>query len=397
MRFVRTFSSLAVVAALALSPLAARSAPAAGAPVEIPVIVSLTGPAAFLGNTSKKSLEILEKWANDTGGIQGRPLQFNFLDDATNAQTTVQLANQIIASKAPIMIGSSLVATCHAIAPLFEKSGPVQYCLSPGGGTPKGGYSFATSYSTPDVFLTAVKYFHDRGLTRVALLQPTDATGQDGEHAFDAAMAKYPDMNLVVREHYNPTDISVAAQISHIKSANPQVLFAWATGAPIATVLHGALDGGLDIPIFTSHGNMSYLAMAQLSDLAPKAGLFFGAPRFVAHDTMPSGPAKAGVDNFVHLLTAAGVKPDGAYSQAWDTGLVVLDALRHVGPSGTPDQYRDYIEQLHGLAGSSAVMDFRDGSQRGIPASAILIARWNPATNAWVAVSEPGGKPVAAR
>ena len=146
MRFVRTFSALAAVAALALTPLAARSA---GPPIEVPVIVSLTGPAAFLGNTSRKSLEVLEKNVNDTGGISGRPLQFNFLDDGTNPQTTVQLANQIIATKTPIMIGSSLVATCHAIAPLFEKSGPVQYCLSPGGGTPKGGYSFAASYSTP--------------------------------------------------------------------------------------------------------------------------------------------------------------------------------------------------------------------------------------------------------
>ena len=394
MRFVRTFSALAAVAALALTPLAARSA---GPPIEVPVIVSLTGPAAFLGNTSRKSLEVLEKNVNDTGGISGRPLQFNFLDDGTNPQTTVQLANQIIATKTPIMIGSSLVATCHAIAPLFEKSGPVQYCLSPGCGTPKGGYSFAASYSTPDAFLTAVKYFHDRGLTRIALLEPTDATGQDGEHAFDAAMALYKDMTLVDREHFNPTDISVAAQISHVKAANPQVLFAWATGAPIATVLHGAIDAGLDIPIFTSHGNMTFLAMAQLSDLAPKAGLFFAAPRFIGHDTMSNGPAKAGVDTFIRLVSASGVKPDGGYSQAWDAGIVVVDALRHVGPNATPDQFRDYIEGLHGLAGSSAVLDFRDGSQRGIPASAIIIARWSPQVTNWTAVSEPGGKPLATR
>ena len=98
MRIARTFSSVAVIAALAFAPLAARSA---GPPVEVPVIVSLTGPAAFLGNTSRKSLEVLQKNVNDTGGISGRPLQFDFLDDGTNPQTTVQLANQIIASKAP--------------------------------------------------------------------------------------------------------------------------------------------------------------------------------------------------------------------------------------------------------------------------------------------------------
>jgi branched-chain amino acid transport system substrate-binding protein len=395
MRFVRTLSSL-VVAVLALAPIAAQSA-VSGTPVDVPVIVSLTGGAALLGNTSRKSLEVLEKNTNDTGGIGGRPLQFDFMDDGSNPQTTVQLANQIIVAKAPIMIGSSLVATCHAIAPLFEKSGPVQYCLSPGGGTPKGGYSFAASYATPDALMTAVRYFHDRGFTRIALLEPTDATGQDGEKAFDAAMAQFKDLTLVDREHYNPTDISVAAQITHIKAASPQVLFAWATGTPIATVLHGAIDGGLDVPIFTSHGNMTYLAMNQLSDLAPKAGLYFAGPRFVGRDTMPNGPAKNGVDTFLRLLSAAGVKPDGGYSQAWDVGLVVVDALRHVGAAATPDQLRDYIDQLHGLAGSSAVMDFRDGSQRGVPASAIIIVRWVSPAEGWTGVSEPGGKPLATR
>jgi len=387
-----------LAAALALAPtLVAGAAAPSGTPVEVPVIVSLTGQAAFIGNTSRKSLEVLEKSVNDTGGINGRPLQLDFMDDGSNPQNTVQLANQVIASKAPIMIGSSLVGTCHAIAPLFAAAGPVQYCLSPGGVTPKGGYSFAACYSTPDAFKMAVKYFHDRGFTRFALLQPTDATGQDGEHAFDAALANYPDITLVDRQHYNTTDISVAAQIAHIKAANPQVLFAWATGTPIATVLHGMTDGGLDVPTFTSHGNMTHLAMASLSDLAPKSGLYFPAPRFVGRDTMPPGPARDGVDNFFKQLAANGIKPDGGLSQAWDVGIVVVDALRHVGPNGTPDQFRDYIEGLHGLAGSSAVLDFRDGSQRGIPASAIVMSRWQASADTWVAVSEPGGKPVAAK
>jgi hypothetical protein len=112
---------------------------------------------------------------------------------------------------------------------------------------------------------------------------------------------------------------------------------------------------------------------------------------------MPPGPARDGVDNFFKQLAANGIKPDGGLSQAWDVGIVVVDALRHVGPNGTPDQFRDYIEGLHGLAGSSAVLDFRDGSQRGIPASAIVMSRWQASADTWVAVSEPGGKPVAAK
>jgi branched-chain amino acid transport system substrate-binding protein len=387
---IRTFALL--VAALVL--VAVLPARGAGAPVEVPVVLSLTGQNALLGATLRKALEVYEKSANESGGISGAPVHFTYLDDGTNPQTAVQLVNQVIASKAPVMIGPGIVATCRAAAPLVEKNGPVQYCLSPGGPTPKGGFSFASGYATPDAFKLAVRYFHDRGLKRIGILAPTDATGQDGEHSLDAALAEYKDMTVVAREHYNVADLSVSAQIVRIKAADPQMLFAWATGTPIGTVLHGMIDVGLDIPTFTSHGNMTYTAMGQLGDLAPKAGLYFAGPLFISRDLLKPGPARDGVDRFTKSLQAAGVNPDAGYSLAWDAALVVVDALRHVGANPSAEQIRDYIEQLHGLPGATAIFDFRDGSQRGIPASAILIARWQPSAHTWIAVSEPGGKPV---
>ena len=63
------------------------------------------------------------------------------------------------------------------------------------------------------------------------------------------------DVTVVDRAHFNITDVSVAAQIEHIKEANPQALLAWSSGSPIATVFKGIAQAGLDIPVATANSN----------------------------------------------------------------------------------------------------------------------------------------------
>ena len=135
--------------------------------------------------------------------------------------------------------------------------------------------------------------------------------------------------------------------------------------------------------------------MKQFGDLVPPAGLYFAGPLFLARDFL-RGTARTGVDAYVKGLDTMGLKPDGISSLGWDAGTVVIDALRHV-PNPTPDTLRAYIDQIHGLGGSAAVFDFRDGSHRGISSTGILIAKWNPQTASFVPVSQPGGKPLGRR
>lgn len=391
------FRAISLCVMLAL--LASVGARAAGEPVTVPVLISLTGPFALVGNAQKLALETLAKTVNESGGVNGRTLQFDFLDDATNTANTIQLANQLIARKAPVVIGPSFVATCRAVTPLFAAAGPVNYCMSSSGPTPKDGYSFTAGYSTVAANRVALSYFRQRGLHKLALLFPTDATGQDGENTLNEALAlpENKDMTVVAREHFNISDISVAAQIAHIKASNPDVLDAWTTGASLGTVLHGLQYNGYDLPVLTSYGNLLYSTMSQFGDLAPKAGLYFAGPQFIGREFLPKGAALAGVDTFLKAFAGAGAKPDAVLSTEWDAGLVVVDALRHVPANPSADDVRRYIETIHGLSGAAATFDFRDGSQRGISAATILMAKWDPNAKTFVPVSMPGGKPLANR
>jgi len=116
---------------------------------EINVILPLTGGASFLGKAEQIALQLAEKLVNENGGIQGRPLHLVIQDDQSSPQLAVQLASQVIARHPAVLIGSSLVAMCNAMAPLMT-SGPVMYCMSPGIHPAKDSYVFTSSVSTPE-------------------------------------------------------------------------------------------------------------------------------------------------------------------------------------------------------------------------------------------------------
>src|SRR6202030_2977496 len=107
----------------------------------------------------------------------------------------------------------------------------------------------------------------------LAFMTSADATGQDAEHGLDEAVARpeNKDITVVDLAHFNITDVSVAAQIVHIKAAGPQALIAWTTGTPIATVFKGAIQAGLDIPIATTSGNMTYAQMPNMRPSCPSS------------------------------------------------------------------------------------------------------------------------------
>ena len=79
-------------------------------PFNIDVVLPLTGPAAFLGKAEQLSLQQAEKILAKGDGIGGRPIKFVFHDDQSNPQTAVQLANQIVAAKPAVVLGSAVVA-----------------------------------------------------------------------------------------------------------------------------------------------------------------------------------------------------------------------------------------------------------------------------------------------
>lgn len=388
----RSIVGFAIALALASSIAFGWSSASAEDPYEINVILPMTGGGAFLGKQDGATLAIIETRVNKTGGIKGRPIKFHIYDDQSSPQVAVELTNQIKAKKVPVILGTQLVGGCNAMEPLV-KDGPVVYCYSPSIYPEAGSYMFSGNIASRDMVAVTVRYFRERGWNKVGVLNPTDATGQDADRSIDAAFADPAnhEMRIVAREHFNLTDLSVAAQMSRIKAAGVQAIIVWVTGTQLSTALHGATDAGLsNVPMMTSTGNLLY---AQLGSLAPVMvdNLLFPATPGDAPDALPAGKLRTTVMEYQDAVKAAGLRPDQGATLAWDPTWLVIDALRKYGTTATPVQIRDYIAAIHGYPGVNGIYDFKASPQRGLTASSVIMVRWLKDKGTWTSVSQPGG------
>ncbi len=385
----------AVVLAACMMMLGVFGARAAD-PYKIDVILPLTGGAAFLGQGERQALQLFQARINKEGGVGGRLLEFVFHDDQTNPQLTVQTTDGILPEHPAVMLGSSIVAMCNAMAPLL-KQGPFDYCLSPGVHPAPGSYQYSTSTDTHALIEALLRYFRLRGMTRIAFMSSTDASGQDAERGFDDVL-KLPEnasVKVVERQRFNPRDVSVSAQIERIKLANPQAFIAWSTGAPIATVLKAVVQAGLNVPFGTTNGNQTYAQMRQYKAFLPKE-LYVPTSVFLPHEGMfkldPGVEAQQG--KFYAAYKAANLKPDNMAALAWDPANIVVGALRAVGTNATAAQIKKYVASQTSYPGINGLYDFKSAPQRGLTVKNALVSRWDPAADTWTVVSQPTGTPL---
>ncbi len=391
MKFGKRFL-LAAAFVMAAGSCVQPAASLAETPYEINVILPMSGGGAFLGKQDAATLAIIESRVNKTNGIKGRPIKFHIYDDQSNPQIAVELTNQIRAKNAAVILGTQLVSGCNAMAPLV-KDGPLVYCYSPSIYPEPGSYMFSGNIASRDMVAVSVRYFRERGWKKVGVLNPTDATGQEADRSIDAVFAEPEnrEMTVVAREHFNLTDLSVAAQMSRIKAAGAQALIVWVTGTQLSTALHGAADAGLsNIPLMTSTGNLLYAQLEGLSSVMGENVLFPATPGD-APDALPAGKLRTTVTAYQKDVRAAGIRPDQGVTLAWDPTWIVIDALRKFGTGATPAQIRSYIANLRGYVGVNGVYDFQASPQRGLNASSVIMVRWVKEKGTWVSVSKPGG------
>lgn len=366
-------------------------------PYRFNIVLSLSGPATFLGKQEQESFQIEEAMINKMGGVKGRPVKFIFYDDQSSPQVGLQLLKKIKSEQAPFVLGSSIRAVCNAMLPLV-KDGPLLYCVSNSFQPPVGSFGFSGNVSSLDTTAALMRFFTAKGWKRIALITSTDATGQEAEIGISAAVDNFKNegMTIVERAHFAPTDVSVSAQIEAIRSAKPDAVVAWSTGTPIATVFKGIVQGGLNVPVATTNANQTLAQMRAYESFLPKE-LYMPSPVWL--DQLGSTEAMdphvlAAHRAFNEAFKVAGATPDGGSILGWDLPLIIADALNHLPDNATAAQLHKYISEIENFGGLNGVYNFKENPQRGLGASSAIVTRWNPERKYWDVVSQPGGAPL---
>lgn len=386
---------LSASAALLAAGIGAGAAAAAQqrAPYPLIAVLSESGAGAFVGQAAAKSMVAMESYINSTGGIHGRPLQVTVLDDQSSPQVAVQLVSQLIAEKRPALIGPELTASCEAVIPLINKSGPVAYCDSPFVNPPRGGYMFMQQGSGVDLAITGLRFLKGRGFKRIAVLDATDASSQSADDGFEQAfgLKEFASLQQVAHVRFSPSDITLTAQASQIKAANPDAIVTWSIGAPFAETIKALHDAGIDVPVVSNSVNETADQMQQSASVLPHDINFVGGASWVAGAHVLPAVIKQ-QEIMRKYLSAAGLPTNGAYAATWDITLVLIDALRHVPENPTAQQVHAYLTHLYNFPGANVIYDFRFGQQSGALQSSI-VSRWDAAHARFVPVSYPGGRP----
>ena len=380
------------LAVLGLVALLGAAAPASAPPVVINAVIPLTGGGAFLGTSFVSAFRAAEILVNETGGIRGRPLKINAGDSQTSGAVGLQLVQGFVAQHAALFLDGGPAPVCNASLPLVAKSGPVDYCLSPAFQPAAFSYGFSTNPSTADVVRVVVRYFRLRGWTRIAMISATDASSQVQEAQTIAAVGQPENrgVNLIAKENFGPSDVSVTAQISALEAAKPQAIIVWATGTPVATVLRALNDAGNTAPVQISGSNMIYPELHSFAAFLPKQ-LFFSTPSALTPNDTPAGPVRDAQHAYINSMKRVGGRADIATDLAWDPIMIFVSALRHLGPDATADQIHDYIVHLHGWVGTNGIYDFSSGDQRGIGQNGLEMAQWDSKKDDFVRVSRARG------
>lgn len=388
---------LSLAFALAAIALTQRLAGAQGAPYPIDVILPLTGPGAFLGQSQQKTLKVFETVVNKDGGIHGRPIALTFYDDQTSPPIALQLTNQLLAKKPAVIMGSAISAMCSAMDPAMTAAKTLEWCFSPTFYPKQGGYVYASSVASRDLILGMVRYMKGRGMHKIGLISTTDASGRVGE-ADMLEVLKMPEnasMSLVANEHYAGSDIGVGAQMAKIKAANPDAIMIWTAGTPLGTALHGVQDVGLDaVPIFTSSANMIYAQIKSYAAFMPKA-LYFQGYAYTSNEARTAAALKK-VRVFQEAARANGIYPDAIAGFPWDPAMTVIDALRAVGPDATGEQLRAWVAKQNAYPGIAGIYNFTN-DMHGLSSDDMLVMRWDVAKQGWLTVSNFGGTPLTNR
>jgi branched-chain amino acid transport system substrate-binding protein len=306
--------------------------------VKVGVIVTLSGPAAVLGQQVRDGFNLAVK---DLGGkLGGREVEVVVADDELKPDVAVQKVKGLIErDKVDFVVGpifSNVLIAIHK--PVIESK---TFLISPNAGPSTyagrecSPYFFVTSYQNDQVHEVLGKVAQDRGYKRAYLLAPNYQAGKDSFAGF-----KRHFKGEVVEESFVPLNtLDFQSELAKIASLKPDALFTFMPGGMGVNLVRQYGQAGLkDRVPFLSAFTVDESTLPAQQDAA--VGLFGGMTWAPDMDT-PQNKA------FVKAYEAAYNAVPGSYAmQAYDAAALIDSAVKGVkGDLGNKEALRAALKK----------------------------------------------------
>ncbi len=335
------------------------------APIKVGQFASLTGKEATFGTSSDEGTTLAIEEINAAGGVLGRKLQLLTEDTQSKPGEPATVVNKLIArDRVVAILGEVASSRSLEAAPICQQSKIPM--ISPSSTNPKvtevGDYIFRVCFIDPFQG-TVMANFASKTLNAKKVAVFTDAKSD-----YSKGLAKFFKEKFVansgtiaVELDYNGGDKDFKAQLTAIKAANPDGIFVPGYYTDAALICVQAKQLGLTVPLFGGDGWESE-KLVEIGGAAVEGTCL--STHY--HPDVGSDQSRKFVENYRKRWK--GKTPDALAACAYDSALVLADAIRRAG--GTDGQkLRDALaatKDFAAVTGRITINERRDATKAAV-------------------------------
>jgi branched-chain amino acid transport system substrate-binding protein len=361
----KTISRLEAAGALTLAALASPAV--AQDAIRIGSFLAVTGPAAFLGEPEKKTLELYVDRINGEGGVLGQPLELVVYDTGMNAKDAVTFAKRLIEQdEVDAIIGGTTTGETMAVVKLMEEAG-IPFISLAGASVivdPVQKWVFKTPHTDRMAVDKVYEDMRKEGVAAIGLIG--GAGGFDKSCLANAQeLADEHGLEIKANETYGASDTDMTPQLTKIKNAGVDAVLFCGFGAASTIVTKNYAQLGIELPLYHNHGSCS----KQFIDGAGAAaeGVRLPCAALLVADQLPEeDPQKPVAKAYAEAYTATtGEEVSTFGGHAYDALLLLSDAIQRAG-STDPSAVRDALEATDQLIGVDGIFTMSPDDHMGL-------------------------------
>jgi branched-chain amino acid transport system substrate-binding protein len=367
---IKQFAIALAVTTLALGVSITEAAEA----IKIGSFLSVSGPASFLGDPEKKTLEMYVDKINAEGGVLGRKLELVLYDDATNAKNAVTFAKRLmLQDNVDVIVGGTTTGNTMAAIKVIEGEG-VPFISLAGAGVivdPVKKWVFKTPHTDGIAIEKIFLDMNDRGLSKVGLL--SGSGGFDKSCRGNAqALASKGGITIVADETHGKGDTDMTVQLTKIKGAGADAFLYCGFGAPTSIVAKNFKQIGMSMPHYQTHGSASMRFIKGAEGAAE--GVRLPAAALLVVDQLPdSHPQKqvaAAYKEMYESKTGDSISTFGGH--AYDGLMIAVEAIKRAGSTDKAKVLAE-IEKTNNFVGADGIFTMSPTDHLGLDAASFVM------------------------
>lgn len=342
-------------------------------------VLSVTGPAAFLGEDMKAGMELALDEINAKGGVNGKKLEWVFYDAESQTQKGLSATRRLLTQdKVDMIVGGGnmsgmaiamLQQTEKAKVPFISTEGSMQIVMP----VAERPWTFKSTVDDDQAVERIADYFDKHKIKKVGMLADSSGFGQSAVEQWKKVA---PQRGLdVVYESFNPTDTDMTPQINKLKAAGVQAIVCWTvTPAGVVAMKQAKTLGMGSIPFVHSYGFVDKRYM----DLAGDAvkGVLLVSVKFPVGEELPdSDPVKPRIMALNKAFEAKFKRRANQFvAQTYDAMYLAKMGLEKGG--NDKEKVRDTLQTVQSYHGVGGTFNFSPTKHSGLAKSDLVMLKY---------------------